>query len=82
MLAMDVQGFEGEVLKGATQTLKHIDIIYTEVNSDFTYQNCMLVGEMDEFLKEYGFVGVEEHWPSPNWTWGDKIYIKECLIKK
>lgn len=75
-LYMDCQGFEGEVLKGATETLKHISIIMTEVNRDSTYEGNMLVGEMDEYLKGFGFVGVEEHWPSPNWGWGDKVYTK------
>jgi hypothetical protein len=48
----------------------------TEVNRDSTYEGNMLVGEMDEYLAKFGFVGVEEHWPSPNWGWGDKCYIK------
>lgn len=76
LLVMDVQGAEGLVLKGATETLKHIDCIYTEVNTDQTYEGNMLVGEMDEFLSEYGFVRVETLMPSPNWSWGDAVYVK------
>jgi len=76
MLAMDVQGYEGEVLKGATETLKHINIVYTEVNRGETYKGNMLIEEMDEFLWEHGFNRFETHWPSPNWTWGDALYIK------
>lgn len=76
MLVMDVQGFEGEVLRGASETLKNIDIIYTEVNRGMTYASNMLIEEMDALLKEYGFIRVETYWPSPNWTWGDSIYIK------
>lgn len=76
MLAMDVQGFEGEVLKGATETLKHIKLIYTEVNRGQTYSGNMEIEEMDSLLGEQGFKRVETFWPSPNWTWGDAIYIK------
>jgi FkbM family methyltransferase len=76
MLYMDVQGYEGEVLKGATETLKQIDIIYTEVNRGQTYSGNMEIDEMDSFLLNYGFQRAETHWPSPNWTWGDAVYIK------
>jgi FkbM family methyltransferase len=75
-LYMDAQGFEGEVLKGATETLKHIDIIMTECNRGQTYEGNMEIDEMDAFLKQYGFERKETYWPSPNWTWGDCCYIK------
>ena len=78
ILAMDVQGYEGEVLKGATQTLQHIDVIYTEVNNGDTYKGCMLVEEMDDFLFDYQ--RVETYLPSPSWTWGDSVYIKKSLL--
>jgi FkbM family methyltransferase len=80
LLVMDVQGAEGLVLKGATDTLKHIDIIYTEVNRDYTYENNMLVDEMDDYLANFGFARIKTYWPSPNWSWGDSIYIKEPLL--
>ena len=73
---MDCQGYEGEILKGATETLKHIDIIYTEINTGETYENNMLVTDMDKFLEPFGFVRVETFLPSPNWTWGDAIFVK------
>lgn len=76
MLVMDCQGYEGEVLKGATETLKHINIIYTEVNRGQTYNGNIEIAEMDEFLKGYDFKRVETFWPSPNWTWGDALYLK------
>jgi len=77
MLMMDVQGAEGDVLKGAKNILKNIDVIYTEINTDFTYENCMLVQEMDIFLSKYSFVRVETFMPSKNFTWGDAIYVKK-----
>ena len=75
MLVMDCQGYEGEVLKGATEILKHINIVYTEVNRGSTYENNMLIEGIDELLSD--FERVETFWPSPNWTWGDAVYIRK-----
>lgn len=80
MLMMDVQGAEGLVLKGARETLKHIDLIYTEVNRDETYESNMQIDEMDLFLKEYGFVRVETLWASKNLSWGDAVYVKKLPL--
>lgn len=73
MLNLDVQGYELEVLKGSIDTLKHIDIVYTEVNSDEVYSGCARVEQLDEFLKD--FERVETIWAGGNW--GDAIYIRK-----
>lgn len=78
-LVMDCQGFEGEVLKGATETLKGIKMIYTECNRGQTYENNMEIEQMDELLKPFNFTRVETYWPSHSWTWGDCIYKKNDL---
>lgn len=77
LLVMDVQGFELEVLKGALQTLKQIDYIYTEVNRDEVYENCARVEQLDNFLTD--FTRVETNWGGG--TWGDAWYIRKSLIK-
>lgn len=79
-LYMDVQGAEGLVLKGAIETLKHICIIYTECNRGQTYAGNIEIGEMDIFLNEKGFERVETYWPSPNWTWGDAIFVRKTIL--
>lgn len=71
-LNMDVQGYELEVLKGATETLKHVDYIYTEVNKDELYEHCARVEELDAFLKPYRFRRIETKWTAHGW--GDSIY--------
>ena len=76
LLVMDCQGYEGEVLKGGIDTLKQVSMIYTEVNRGQTYAGNMEIDEMDAFLAEYRFKRVETYWPSPNWTWGDAVYVK------
>jgi hypothetical protein len=71
---MDVQGYELEVLKGSTETLKFVDYVYCEVNRDEVYENNALVEQLDEFLNPYNFNRVETEWVGD--TWGDALYIK------
>ena len=73
---IDVQGYELEVFKGSTETLKNIDYIYCEVNRGEVYEGNPLVEDLDEFLSEYGFSRVETFWPD-DFKWGDAFYIKE-----
>jgi FkbM family methyltransferase len=74
MINIDVQGFELEVFKGATETLKNIDIIYSEINFEEVYKDCCLVGDLDTFLGHCGFVRVLTD-AKPK-TWGDALYLK------
>lgn len=78
MLYMDVQGFELNVLKGATETLKNIDYVFTEVNRDELYEGCAMVEQLDEFLSD--FIRVETNWEGG--TWGDAFYIRKKAYKK
>jgi len=75
LLNMDTQGYELEVLKGAEETLKGINTVYTEVNTRELYRNCVLLQDLDRWLSERGFARVEtsiyEHL-----GWGDALYMK------
>lgn len=75
---MDTQGYELEVLKGAKNTLKNVDAVYTEVNNVEVYENNALIEEIDDFLKDYNMVRIETDWMGG--TWGDAFYIKQDLI--
>jgi FkbM family methyltransferase len=77
-LNMDTQGYELEVLKGATKTLEKIDYVYTEVNNTEVYENNALIEEIDEFLIDYNMVRVVTDWMGG--TWGDAFYIRKNLI--
>ena len=78
MIVVDVQGYELEVLKGASNTLNNIDYIYCEVNCDEVYEDNARVEEIDEFLSSYGFKRVETQWYYTG-VWGDALYIKNKL---
>ena len=73
-IVMDVQGYELEVLKGSTKTLNRIDHILTEVNFEHMYENCALIEELDNFLKNYGFVRLGT--VDSGCGWGDAFYSK------
>lgn len=75
---MDVQGYELEVLKGASKSLENIDYVYCEVNRDEVYEGNAFIGEIDEYLSNYGFERIETHWPETYYTWGDALYIKRA----
>lgn len=75
---MDTQGYELEVLRGAKNTLKNVDAVYTEVNNVEVYENNALIEEIDEFLEDYNMVRIETDWMGG--TWGDAFYIKKDLI--
>lgn len=74
-LAMDIQGYELEALKGAEWTLTHIDYVYCEVNRDEVYEGCARVEQLDDFLARFNFQRVETNWGGG--TWGDALYIKK-----
>jgi FkbM family methyltransferase len=76
MMIVDVQGYELEVLRGASQTLNNVDYIYCEVNRDEVYEGNARVEEIDDFLSTYGFKRVETQWYYTE-VWGDALYMKE-----
>jgi len=72
---IDVQGYELEVFKGSTETLKSIDYVMAEINKAELYENCARVDQIDDYLSGYGFLRVESNWAGG--TWGDGLYIKK-----
>ena len=75
---LDIQGAELKALKGMEEYLPQIDYIYTEVNSDYVYEGCALIGELDEYLEKFGLKRVETQWYN-DCKWGDAFYIRENL---
>lgn len=70
---LDIQGVELRALRSMEKYLKHIDYIYTEVNSDYVYKGCNLVCEIDNYLKQFGFKRVATKM-FQNTGWGCVIY--------
>jgi len=74
LMTIDVQGFELEVLKGASNHLTKVDYILCEVNRAELYKGCPMVNDIDEYLKKYNFVREVTSWDG--YTWGDALYCK------
>jgi FkbM family methyltransferase len=54
-LKLDVQGYELEVLKGATEALKHADALLLEASLVPINSGCPLLGEVVAFVGQAGF---------------------------
>lgn len=75
-LNLDIQGAELKALKGMEEYLSNVDYIYTEVNSDYVYKDCALIGELDEYLIQFGLYRVQTEWCG-HYRWGDAFYIRK-----
>ena len=75
-LNLDIQGVELRALKSLGNYLKHIDYIYTEINTEDVYLNCDKINNIDEYLKKYNFKRVETKMYK-QCGWGDAFYIKK-----
>jgi hypothetical protein len=75
----DIQGAELLALKGATKSIKHVKVIYIEVNSAELYKNGALIHEIDDYLAIYNFKRILTN--MTQYKWGDAIYVK-CVDDK
>ena len=56
LLKIDVQGFELEVLKGATGLLPNLDAVYVEASYVELYEGQALHEEIERYLTDAGFI--------------------------
>lgn len=74
-LNVDLQGADLLALRGMGDLLHQFDHAYIEVNEKELYKGCALVGEVDEYLAQYGFSPKETKWHGKN-GWGDRLYAR------
>lgn len=72
-LVMDIQGMELRALKGMGSLLNQFKWVYLEVNREEVYKGCGRIEEVEEYLGQFGFKGVQEIWHG---GWGDKFYSR------
>lgn len=79
ILNLDIQGAELLALRGAEQTLTHIDAINTEINYAELYRGGAHIDALDDFLDVHGFTRVATTTPFHP-TWGDALYIRKPTL--
>ncbi|MFH1673057.1 MAG: FkbM family methyltransferase [Pseudomonadota bacterium] len=79
ILNIDIQGAELLALQGASDTLRYIEAINTEVNYEELYEGCALVHQIDEFLEKAGFERIATTTPCHP-SWGDAFYARKPVI--
>lgn len=73
VLAIDTQGYELEVLKGATRTLKNLSKVEIELHDPGTYPGAASIEDLDAFLLPLGFERTVTTMPGRD-DLGDLIY--------
>jgi len=68
MIKIDVEGYEMEVLKGATKTLENVKYLMIELNNNTKkYGSNNIV--VEKFIGDLGFKVLMDHWP-------DKVFYR------
>lgn len=78
MWNLDVQGAELLVLQRGINSLKNAVALYIEVNKKELYKGCVLLPELDEFLRSNGFTRAIT--TMTEYGWGDAIYLREARV--
>jgi len=81
VLKMDTQGWELEVLRGATEVLKHTKVVLTEWEFDDIYGQPPPIHELDKILSDAGFrlwdiSHIYKDLKTMRTLWVDLIYAK------
>jgi FkbM family methyltransferase len=74
-LNLDLQGAELMALKSLGDHLNEFKWLYIEVNTAHLYVGCPLVGEIDEYVAQFGFKPIETKM-FQQWGWGDRAYAR------
>lgn len=77
-VALDIQGAELKALEGLGGLIDNVKWIYSEVNKIELYKDCALIGDLDLFLSEKGFVRVATRWAFRS-GWGDALWVRNEL---
>ena len=68
MIKIDVEGYEMQVLKGATKTLENIKYLMIELNNNTKKYGSNNM-EVEKYIASFGFKVLMDHWP-------DKVFYR------
>ncbi|HEV2045252.1 MAG TPA: FkbM family methyltransferase, partial [Chthoniobacterales bacterium] len=81
LLWIDVQGAEGNVLKGASKTIKRVAAVFLETALvESPYQGAVLFPDLDAMLKAAGFTCVGLGIDGWNFT-GNAFWVRDIALK-
>ena len=81
LLKIDVQGYEREVLKGATRTLSKTRLVLIEANLVSHYENDILFPELNGLMSDAGFVLTNLSplfFKEGKALWADAVYLNNA----
>jgi FkbM family methyltransferase len=81
LLKLDVQGFELEVLQGATSILPDVAVILCEVNAESFYTGQAGFEQIYLFLREHGFKLIDIGEPIRARATGEVLYFDVVFLK-
>ncbi len=65
-LWLDMEGNELNALQGALNSLKNVKLIYTEVNLQRFWENCVMYDELTSWMNDHDFIeiwsDIQPHW--------------------
>lgn len=73
-LVSDLQGVDLRAIRGMGEHLNQFKAATVELNNDYVYMQADLIGELDAYMKSFGFERVETKWVG---QWGDGFYIRK-----
>ncbi len=79
LLWLDLQGYEYSVLAASPNILKTVKVIFTEINFEEAYENCVLYPLLKYWLIKQGFV--EKHRIILHPSFGDALFVRADLAK-
>lgn len=79
MIWMDLQGSELRALKGLGELIKHVKVIYTEVEFKPVYKEQPLFDDLHQYLSELNFRLHRKMYLADEW-WGNVMYVNNAFI--
>jgi len=81
-LKLDVQGYEMEVLKGSSDTLKQVEIIEMELSLTPLYEHSVLYEAMIEFMDGLGFDLLYIEGDFLDYTTGEVLQVNGIFMRR
>lgn len=77
-LWLDAQGHELAILQGASELLKTVKVIYTEVHFIHAYKEQPLYEELKNWIVSQGFMMIAKDFTDqPTWFFGNALFVRK-----